>query len=473
MNKFYTYSDTLAPWLGPDFVDGTPGDLQIGWMMEALVIDPFDSNHWLYGTGATIYGGHDLLKWDTTHNVTISSLADGIEETSVQALMSPPTGPILVSALGDIEGFVHTDLTKAPSVEFQTPKWSTTADLDYAGNDPTNFVRIGTTGDASQGKQVALSTDGGNTWFEDFGAADDVNGGKVALSANGDTVLWRTNGNGVQVSQFTNPFAAVPSLPSTAAIASDKLNNSIFYGAAANSFYLSTDGGKTFTAKASLNSSTAPAKVIVNPKVTGDVWVSTDKGLFHSTNMGTSFTSIPGITAAWAIALGAPKTATSYPAIFAAANFGVVGYFRSDDMGVNWVQINDAAHGFGSAASNAISGDPRIYGRVYVGTNGRGIFYGDASGAAPPATATATPTSSTVVSTPPVSTVKSTTTVSTPASTTKSTTTVTSTSSAPSSTGVSGAFDQCGGENWLGPTTCVAGYVCTFNNDFYSQCVPT
>lgn len=31
----------------------------------ALVIDPFDSNHWLYGTGATIYGGHDLLEVNT------------------------------------------------------------------------------------------------------------------------------------------------------------------------------------------------------------------------------------------------------------------------------------------------------------------------------------------------------------------------------------------------------------------------
>lgn len=75
--KYYTYSDSLAPWLGPSYVDTTLGDLQIGWMMEgtsqflpgtnmtifsALVIDPFDSNHWLYGTGATIYGGHDLLK---------------------------------------------------------------------------------------------------------------------------------------------------------------------------------------------------------------------------------------------------------------------------------------------------------------------------------------------------------------------------------------------------------------------------
>lgn len=71
---------------------------------SGLSIDPFDSNHWLYGTGATIYGGHDLLKWDTAHNVTIKSLADGIEETAIQGLISPPTGPNLLSAVGDIGG---------------------------------------------------------------------------------------------------------------------------------------------------------------------------------------------------------------------------------------------------------------------------------------------------------------------------------------------------------------------------------
>jgi len=34
MNKYYTYSDSLAPWLGPNYVDTTPGNKQIGWMME-------------------------------------------------------------------------------------------------------------------------------------------------------------------------------------------------------------------------------------------------------------------------------------------------------------------------------------------------------------------------------------------------------------------------------------------------------
>ena len=46
INKFYTYDDSLAPWLGPDVDSFTLGTLQIGWMMESVSIDPFDSNHW-------------------------------------------------------------------------------------------------------------------------------------------------------------------------------------------------------------------------------------------------------------------------------------------------------------------------------------------------------------------------------------------------------------------------------------------
>jgi xyloglucan-specific exo-beta-1,4-glucanase len=49
----------------------------------------------------------------------------------------------------------------------------------------------------------------------------------VAFSADGDTVLWRTGSNGVQVSRFTNAFTAVSSLPSDVVIASDKKNVSL------------------------------------------------------------------------------------------------------------------------------------------------------------------------------------------------------------------------------------------------------
>ncbi|KAG9084051.1 hypothetical protein FS749_005535, partial [Ceratobasidium sp. UAMH 11750] len=159
-------------------------------------------------------------------------------------------------------------------------------------------------------------------------------------------------------------------------IASDKKNATVFYAATGGKFYVSTNYGSTFTATAgSLGSSTSPVKIVANPNTAGDVWVSTDKGLFHSTNYGATFTAATDVTQAWAIGLGAPKTSGTYASVFAAAVIGgVTGYFRSDNAGSTWVQINDAAHGFGSASANPISGDPRVFGRVYIGTNGRGIL---------------------------------------------------------------------------------------------------
>lgn len=377
MNKYYSYSDDLAPWLGPNYVETTPGTLQIGWMMEALVIDPFDSDHWLYGTGATIYGGHDLTAWDTTHNVSISSLADGIEEDAILGLISPPVGPSLISAVGDNTGFVHDDLDTAPVTRFTNPEWSTSVDVDYAGNVPTTIVRVGNAGDEA-GKQIALSTDSGATWTPDSAADNAVQGGKVAISANATSIVWSSSGNGVLVSANSAAFAAASGLPDGTVIASDKVDDSVFYGASGADFYVSSDGGATFTAASTLGDSTAPFDIAVNPGALGDLWVSTDKGLYHSTDGGATFTAVESVTQAWAVSLGASPTEGDYPAVYVAATLdGVTGYYRSDDEGANWVQIDDAAHGFGSPGSNVLTGDPRVYGRVYIGTNGRGIFYGD------------------------------------------------------------------------------------------------
>ena len=135
-NLYYSWDTSLAPWLS-SVVTGK----QVGWMIEALAIDPFDSDHWLYGTGASIWGGHDLTNWDVKHKVTLKSLADGFEQTAVLALISPPTGPNLLSGLGDIGGFSHTDLDKAPSSPFTNPTFTCTPSLDYAGNKPSTLVR--------------------------------------------------------------------------------------------------------------------------------------------------------------------------------------------------------------------------------------------------------------------------------------------------------------------------------------------
>jgi photosystem II stability/assembly factor-like uncharacterized protein len=54
---------------------------------------------------------------------------------------------------------------------------------------------------------------------------------------------------------------------------------------------------------------------------------------------------------------------------------GVYGFFRSDDAGATWVRINDDQHQYGWVS--VITGDARVHGRVYIGSGGRGILYGD------------------------------------------------------------------------------------------------
>jgi len=49
--------------------------------------------------------------------------------------------------------------------------------------------------------------------------------------------------------------------------------------------------------------------------------------------------------------------------------------WRSDDLGLTWVRVNDETRGLASIASG-MTGDMQVYGRVYVTTSQRGIFYG-------------------------------------------------------------------------------------------------
>jgi hypothetical protein len=64
------------------------------------------------------------------------------------------------------------------------------------------------------------------------------------------------------------------------------------------------------------------------------------------------------------------------PALFlAGAVGGVRGIFRSDDAARSFVRITDDRHQWGLVLH--LTGDPKVHGRVYVGTHGRGTLYGD------------------------------------------------------------------------------------------------
>ena len=74
---------------------------------------------------------------------------------------------------------------------------------------------------------------------------------------------------------------------------------------------------------------------------------------------------------------GKAKEGKDYLAIYMCGETnGKYGVFCSDDMAESFIRINDDDHKYGSI-NYAITGDMRVYGRVFFGTNGREIIYGD------------------------------------------------------------------------------------------------
>ncbi|MGW2834462.1 cellulose binding domain-containing protein [Streptomyces sp. NPDC001286] len=380
----YTIDVSSSPWLtfgaNPSPPEQSP---KLGWMTESLEIDPFDSNRMMYGTGATLYGTENLTQWDSGGQFTVKPMVQGLEETAVNDLASPPSGAPLLSALGDIGGFRHTDLTKVPSMMFTSPTFTTTTSLDFAETNPSTVVRVG---DLDSGPHIAFSTDDGANWFAGTDPSGVSGGGTVAAAADGSRFVWSPAGTGVQYTTgFGSSWQASSGIPSGAVVESDRVDPKTFYGFKSGKFYVSSDGGATFTASsASGLPSGDSVRFKALPGTKGDVWLAGGAsdgayGLWHSTDGGASFTKLSNVEQADTIGFGKAATGASYQTLYTNAEIGGVrGIFRSTDKGATWTRINDDAHQWGWTGG-AITGDPRVYGRVYVSTNGRGVVYGDTS----------------------------------------------------------------------------------------------
>jgi hypothetical protein len=357
---------------------------KLGWMVESLEIDPFNSDRMLYGTGATMYGTKNFTAWDSGGVANISVAAVGIEETAVQDLISPPAGTAhLISAVADNGGYTHNDLTLA-SVMDANPVFTTGTSLDYAERKPSFIVRVGTGG--TNGANIGFSFDGGQSWTPGTSPSG-ASGGTVAAASDGSRVVWGS-GSGVFFSiDNGTTWTTSTGVPAGASVRSDRVNPMKFYAFANGTFYISTDGGQTFAASAANNLPPAgtSAQFKATPGREGDIWLAggsatTVYGIWHSLDGGNSFFKLWNVDAASTIGFGKAAPFRKYPALYSSAEVrGVWGIYRSDNAGLTWTRINDNRHQY-ALTNQTITGDPRIYGRVYFGTNGRGIIYGDPNG---------------------------------------------------------------------------------------------
>jgi len=109
------------------------------------------------------------------------------------------------------------------------------------------------------------------------------------------------------------------------------------------------------------------------PGRAGHVWIPTPWGLLRSSDGGTTFQRVTPTESIGEVGFGKAAPGERYPTVFVHGRVGGAdGVFRSVDEGRTWLRINTDAIQF--ATRNVITGDPRVFGRVYLGTNTRGIL---------------------------------------------------------------------------------------------------
>jgi hypothetical protein len=369
---YFVQDWSISPWI--TFGAGTPS---FGWWMGALAVDPFNPGHVLYGTGATIWDTRNMTDIDAQGQVNFAIGAIGIEETAVNALLSPSAGPAhLLSGMSDIGGFTHTDLEHSPAQGmWANPVASAGEGLDYAGGNPLLIAR---TNWANSQQYGAYSMDGGLTWTPFATQPTRSSPGSVAVLADGSAFVWAPGGG--PVSYSTNVGAtwfASTGAPSGFGVVADKVNpkKAYIFDSGAGVVYVSSDGGATFTAAAGGLPTNGTLAAVFGQA--GDLWLATNAGLYRTMNGGVSFVKLPDVQSAISVGFGMPAPGRQYPAIYIVGNLQAnnQAIFRSIDEGASWMRINDDEHQFGT--QSVVAGDPRIFGRVYVGTNGRGVLYGD------------------------------------------------------------------------------------------------
>lgn len=367
------------------------------WLAD-LEIDPFDSAHAIFPTGYGIWVTHDLSDADVGRPTLWHFEDQGIEETVPLTLVSPPAGAHLLSGVGDIDGFRHDNFAVSPPRgRFGTPAFKNTASMAFAWDHPEIVVR---SGDSYHNDVVTagFSTDGGVRWKAFVGEPPGTQGsrrrgsGVIAISADGRTVVWSPTG----VAPFLTHDWGAHWSPCEGgrtglSVIADTVNSSRFYAydTVSGRILVSQDGARTFRSTPARLPQVpagrwgpAPGILVAVPRhegeiwaIAGDPWAGSGGTLVRSVDGGESLHDIADVTARQ-IGFGRPAPGKSSPSVFIVGSVSSVeGIYRSDDDGLRWIRIDDDHHHFGRIS--VIIGDPRIFGRVYLGTSGRGIIYGD------------------------------------------------------------------------------------------------
>ena len=378
-----TLDTSAVPWSTP--TDGRPPFFG-NW--GGSLIDPFDPDHGFISFSGGIWESKNL----TQPRMNWAYAVKGIEESAPLSLISPIANEWnaypLISGIGDVCGFIHTDVTVAPLKTFTDPVCMNTESLDYARNNSKIVVRVGVDPADNRPRHFgAISWNGGYSWnaFGSNGPSVD-GGGRVALSGDGSTILWSNNAAPTVVSQNAGASWTQVEVPQGSMITADGADPGTFYTFENQSgkFYASYNKGVSWYLLTSGGANGLPAwgdALSVPFGKKGGIWASVFDGLYHNTNWGQgAWTKMPAVQAAKGLGFGKAAPGAAYPAMYLDGTInGVTGVYRSIDTGASWVRIDSAQGQYAHAGydRSAITGDPKVFGTVYI--NKRGIMVGTSS----------------------------------------------------------------------------------------------
>ncbi len=386
------------------------------WMLD-IEIDPFNSDHAIFTTG---FGGWETFNLSAVErkdeNVKWQIMSTGIEETVPLELYCPPSGAHLLTGIGDYGGFTYYDVTKPVATGANsTPNFGNTDGVCGAWHKPQMMLRCGNIfNHLTKDPAISYSEDGGINWVPCLNVPGDIKAGEkgepehghVAMSADGNTWVWTPEHKPAYITTDKGKtWTACQGLPNNIKVVADKENDNLFYAVDVRQkqLYVSTDGARTFNSYAlnlhlmthSTDARTGENRgdirggqdrVYAIPGHEGQLWLAAYDGLYFldlSTMLASGCLTDAIITPQQmnhvrlitAFGLGKAAEGSAYSTLYLIGIVnGQYGIFRSTDNAQSWLRINDDEHQFGKLLH--IAGDMQDFGKVYIGTHGRGTIMG-------------------------------------------------------------------------------------------------
>lgn len=359
INDKMTMSDGGIPWMN---------GYAIHWC-GCLMIDPFDSNKIKVVSGNGIFACDNI--WDDTPAFYFDSR--GIEETVPSELVTIPGGPIVTSVY-DYDGFVNESAFEYGYVHNSKIGSATSIAVAYENTDVWVKSGVGDVG-------FYYTLDGGDNWKQAKGKPETGKGnGNVSVSADGKRFFWAPDsGAGLYYSDDNgDTWQTSEGIYVTKYVVCDTVNPEYVYATSGSSFYVSSDGGKSFESTFSLFSA---ARITVVPGKEGVVYIPA-AGLQVSEDHGKTFTRKENLLACLGVGVGKGKDSTDAIYVWGRPQKDdTIGIYWSEDGGVTWSAVTQGDMQFGGMGNGYfIKGDVNEYGRCYISTVGLGVVVCDLKG---------------------------------------------------------------------------------------------